>query len=120
MEETLFDNFGCPIAYIAFDEDLTIYMWDGTPVCYLTGDMIYGFNGRHLGWFDGTHLYDLNGSVLGCKKHGSEMCVSYEPYKSYKQYKPYRAYREYAHSRPDFTSAISNEELDSFLKKGIL
>ncbi len=35
---------------------LTIYLWGGKPVAYLSAESddgfhVYGFNGKHLGWF---------------------------------------------------------------------
>jgi 4-fold beta-flower domain-containing protein len=54
-ETTLFSSQGKPTAYIA--DDSTIYLWSGKPVAYLYPDSvndglnIYGFNGKHLGWF---------------------------------------------------------------------
>jgi hypothetical protein len=56
-ETALFNSDGSPVAYIALEnDDLTIYMWSGKPVAYLEsssggGFSIYGFNGKHLGWF---------------------------------------------------------------------
>ena len=120
METTLFNILGIPVAYISFDDDLTIYMWDGTPVCYLCGDLIYGFNGKHLGWYDGLRVYDLNGFITGFNKDGATVYVSSEPYKSYKKYKPYRSYRQYPNYRPFFSSVQSPERLEAILVNGIM
>lgn len=49
-EITLFDREGAAIAYIDTNDELTIFLWDGTPVAYLEKSTIYGFNGKHLGW----------------------------------------------------------------------
>lgn len=52
MEEiTLFETSGQPTAYIA-TEDMTIFLWTGEPVAYFIKNSIYGFNGKHLGWFE--------------------------------------------------------------------
>ena len=67
METSLFDAQGDPVAYLSDDYDRTIYLWDGHPVAYLYEEQhVYGFNGRHLGWFIQQVLYDENGgrSVL--------------------------------------------------------
>ncbi len=55
-EVTLFNSAGKADAYIAIDDELTIYLWSGKPVAYLENDTeggyhVYGFNGKHLGWF---------------------------------------------------------------------
>jgi hypothetical protein len=51
----LFDGSGSASAYVAVQDELTIYLWSGEPVAYLERDSaggfrIYGFNGKHLGW----------------------------------------------------------------------
>lgn len=118
MEETLFDISGNPIAYISFDNDSTIYLWNGRPVAYLYEDMIYGFNGKHLGWYAQGEVRNLQGLICGFNKYAADVYTSYEPYKSYKQYSPYRNYMEYAHYRPVFGRDKSHETLSSFLMKG--
>ena len=64
-EITLFDANGAPVAYIAPDEEWAIYLWNGKPVAYLEHDgdafSIYGFNGKHLGWFDEGVVRDHQG-----------------------------------------------------------
>ena len=123
-EITLFDSEGEATAYIdTEDEDLTIYLWNGTPVCYLVsnGDNyhIYGFNGHHLGWFDDGIVRDHDGYAVGFQKGALNKYTGYEGYKSYKQYKPYKSYREYAPYQPYDQSYFSNESLTIFLRRGI-
>ena len=69
---TLFDSKGEAIAYIDTSDELTIYLWDGDPVAYLYDyDHIYGFNGKHLGWFIDGIVWDNKGNVVGfieCKQ----------------------------------------------------
>jgi len=48
---TIFDPDGNPCAYITMG-DMTIYLLEGNPVAYLDGSNVYGFNGKHLGWFE--------------------------------------------------------------------
>ena len=38
MEESLFDLTGNPIAYIDYENQCTIFMWNGYPVSYLEPD----------------------------------------------------------------------------------
>lgn len=120
-EITLFNSDGDAIAYIDAD-DLTIYLWNGTPVAYLdpNGDAynIYGFNGKHLGWFEDGIVRDHEGYGLGFKKGATSTYTKYEPYKSYKQYKPYKNYKEYAPYKPYYKTQFSNESLALFLSKG--
>ena len=48
----LFDGAGKASAYVAVDDELTVYLWSGEPVAYLDQDSaggfhVYGFNGKH-------------------------------------------------------------------------
>lgn len=62
----LFDGAGNPVAYVAADYEMSVYLWAGEPGAYLEVDtgggfMAWGFNGRHLGWFSGGVLWDHTG-----------------------------------------------------------
>ena len=121
MEESLFDILGNPVAYISYDNDNTIYMWDGRPVAYLEPtNTIYGFNGRHLGWFENGRVRNLRGEICGFNKMAADIYTGYEPYKAYKQYRPYRSYKEYVHYKPYFGYTKSNESLSQFLIQGTI
>ena len=123
QEITLFDSEGEARAYInTDDDDLTIYLWGGTPVVYLVpnGDNfhIYGFNGKHLGWFEDGIVRDHQGYALGFIEGAINKYTKYEPYKGYKGYKPYKSYKEYAPYKPYYKNSFSNIPLSLFLKKG--
>jgi hypothetical protein len=67
-ELSLFDGSGRAVAYVVADDDLTIHLWSGEPVAYLarsgTNDFnVYGFNGKHLGWFVDGVVRDHDGDV---------------------------------------------------------
>ena len=119
---TLFNSSGEATAYIDTDEELTIYLWNGKPLAYLVsnGDSfhIYGFNGKHLGWYEEGIVRDHNGYAVGFQEGATTIYTHYEPYKSYQQYKPYKSYKEYAPYKPYYRSNFSNESLSLFLSKG--
>ena len=123
-EISLFNSNGGPVAYIdTDDENCTIYMWNGYPVAYLTTTSdddfnIYGFNGKHLGWFCDGIVRDHEGYAVGFQKGAVSKYTQYEPYKSYKQYKPYKSYKKYAPYKPYYKSSFSSESLALFLNKG--
>lgn len=123
-EISLFNSRGEPVAYIdTDDEDCTIYMWNGYPVAYLTTTSdddfsIYGFNGKHLGWYADGIVRDHQGYAVGFAKGAISKYTQYESYKSYKQYKPYKSYKQYAPYKPYYKSTFSNESLSLFLKRG--
>ena len=118
QEITLFNSKGDAIAYIADDSDQTIYLFEGKPVAYIDGEDIYGFNGKHLGWWSKGIIRDQKGYAIGAKKGAISMSTNYEPYKGYKGYKPYKSYKEYAPYKPFESSSWSQESLKSFLLKG--
>jgi len=119
MEETLFDSHGNPVAYINHDDEATIYLWDGTPVAYISdNNTIYGFNGKHLGWFEEGIVRNLSGEKSGFNQKTLPVYAKYEPYKSYKKYKPYKSYKQYAKYKPYYSYVTSNEGLINFLTNG--
>ena len=119
QEVSLFNSEGKATAYVADDDDLTIYLWSGKPVAYLSGDNIYGFNGKHLGWWVKGIIYDHDGNAVGATKNATNINTEYEPYKGYKEYKPYKSYKEYAPYKPYFSSSWSNDSFRMFLSRGI-
>ena len=108
----LFNRNGMATAYIAADK--TVYLWEGLPVAYLHGEMVYGFNGRHLGWYVNNAMHDLNGKRVGAPTGGIE------PAKGAKQAKPAQGAREAVHARPIFSSEWSQTDFDAFLRGGRL
>ena len=118
MEETLYDLEGNPIAYIAYDNN-TIYLWNGTPVAYLEPDStIYGYNGKHLGWFEQGVMRNLNGEWNGFNKAAANVFVKFEPFKAFKQFLPFKSFKEFKHIKPTFGSTKSKESLSQFLMRG--
>lgn len=119
-EISLFDSSGQPIAYVA--EELTIYLWSGKPVAYLhqeSGKLhVYGFNGKHLGWFLNGIIRDHDGNAVGGEREVFSIHLKFEPYKAYKQYKPYKGYREYAPYQPYLINSWSELPLRLFLLQG--
>ena len=121
-EVTLFNGAGKAEAYIAIDDELTIYLWSGKPVAYLEKDSsggyhVYGFNGKHLGWFVKGVVRDHEGNAA-CAVKEALGSTQYEPYKSYKQYKPYKSYTQYAPYRPYFSSSCGDTPCRFLLGEG--
>jgi hypothetical protein len=120
-EVTLFGSDASAVAYIA--DDLTIYLWSGEPAAYLYenpagGFHVYGFNGKHLGWYASGVLRDHNGLAVGARKEMFAGGAKAEPFKGFKQFKPFKSFREFAPFRPFFVSRWSDTFLDEFLMSG--
>lgn len=120
-EISLFNSSKAPVAYVA--DDLTIYLWSGEPVAYLDSDPtggfhVYGFNGKHLGWYVSGVLRDNNGHSVGARKEAFSAPVQLEPFKSFKQFKPFKWFKELPPIRPLFVNSWSEVYLDEFLMQG--
>lgn len=118
-EITLFNSQGNPTAYIANDEALTIYLWSGEPVAYLDNEDIYGFNGKHLGWFEQGIIWDHDGNKVGYINKTLPVFAKFEPLKSFKEFKPFKSFQEFSPFKPFKSLNISTIELSTFLGAGV-
>ncbi|UPT67952.1 MAG: hypothetical protein M0D57_04630 [Sphingobacteriales bacterium JAD_PAG50586_3] len=119
MEETLYDSKGNAVAYIAYNDSATIYLWNGTPVAYLEGDKtIYGYNGKHLGWYEDGIVRNLRGEKAGFNKAALPVFAKFEPFKSFKKFKPFKAFKQFAKFKPFYSFGSSNEPLSQYLMAG--
>lgn len=121
-EVSLFNGAGKADAYIDVEDEQTIYLWSGKPVAYLENDSdsgyhVYGFNGKHLGWFVKGVIRDHDGNA-SCAVKELLKSTQYEPYKAYKQYKPYKSYTQYAPYRPTFSSSFGDTPCRFLLGEG--
>lgn len=118
---SLFDSTGKPIAYIG--EALTVYLWSGKPLAYLTEDReggfhIYGFNGKHLGWFVKGIVRDHRGNAVGGIEDVFSSPTKLEPLKGLKELMPLKSLSELAPLRPLFAREWSDIPLKLFLLAG--
>jgi len=122
QEISLFDYNGRATAYIAGDGNNTIYLWNGRPVAYIFFDKgdyhIYGFNGRHLGWFDEGIVRDNRGEAVGAEKSAHPKRTRAEPEKSAKREKPVASLRGFAPIKPVFSKKWSKTSLNIMLSQG--
>ncbi len=59
----LWDIHGQAVAYIDDDHE-SIFMHDGTPVAWLSGDGIYTYRGKLLGWLSEGWIFDRHGKCV--------------------------------------------------------
>lgn len=70
LQVTLYDKDKEAIAYIDYDDEETIYTFEGEPMAYIESkEQVYGFNGKLLGWYVNGILYDQTYNAVGAK-HG--------------------------------------------------
>jgi hypothetical protein len=117
-EIALFDREGTAIAYIDTGEDLTIFLWNGSPVAYLEKTSIYGFNGKHLGWFKDGIVRDHQGNGVGFVEGAVNKVTKLEPLKSLRKLTPIRAVQQLEPLEPMFRDSWSRISLDLFLSQG--
>jgi hypothetical protein len=101
---------------------LTIYLWSGKPVAYLTRDSaggfhVYGFNGNHVGWFVRGVVWDHDGNASCAVKERLQF-TELEPLKSFKQFKPFKSFKEFAPFRPFFTTSWGDTPCRFLLAEG--
>ncbi|WP_022666594.1 4-fold beta flower protein [Desulfospira joergensenii] len=117
-EITLFDQEGRPVAYIDFSENSVIYLWSGHAVAYLSDHHVYGFNGRHLGWFEGGAVINHQGEKIGFTKTNCPGMAKTEPAKMDKLIQKIKSSREMAPIMPMNRVPASRENFISFLHSG--
>lgn len=118
-EISIFDNTGKPCAYLDTSDELTIYFWTGEPVAYLENDSIYGFNGKHLGWFEDGIIRDHKGYAVGFIEGALSIFTFPEPFKGFKKFKPFKSFKEFAPFKPFYMNQWSSNTLILILSKGM-
>jgi hypothetical protein len=122
QQTSLYDSEGEARAYIDFDENATIFMWDGTPVAFLEKDgndiCVFGFNGNFMGWYEGGIIYDKNGYAVGARKGATNMMTKMERMKSMQKMTPMRSMTNMTPMQPMMKSSWSSTSLSEFLYFG--
>ena len=117
METTLYDVHRRARIYIAADEDKSIYLWDGHAVASIDGEDVYGWRGRHLGWFVAGVLYDGNGRGIGFTAETFKEPTFPDPGKFAKHTKSRRYPKLPPRTRPEFSQLNSGEDLEVFIRQ---
>ncbi|WP_292943833.1 4-fold beta flower protein [Olleya sp. UBA1516] len=122
QETTLFDSQGNARAYIDYDDDETIYLWNGKAVAFLENDgsdmCIFGFNGIFLGWYEDGIVRDKNGNAVGARDGATNMVTNIEPIKSIQEISPIRPITPITPIKPIFSNSWSSEPFTEFLYSG--
>lgn len=117
-EVSLYDYEGQAVAYIDTDDELNIYLWEGKPVAYLDGSSVYGFNGKHLGWFKDGIIWDSRGYVVGFVEGAVNMLTRLERLKGLQQLTPLKSLQQFEPFEPMFVNQWSRLPLEYFLSMG--
>jgi hypothetical protein len=122
QQVSLYDSDGEARAYIDYDEDATIFMWDGTPVAFVEKDgsdlCVFGFNRSFLGWYEDGIIYDKKGYAVGARKGAVSMITKIERIKGIQKITPIRPITPITPIQPILKSSWSNTSLTEFLYFG--
>ncbi len=113
------------IAYIDYNDDASIYTFEGEPVAYIYNEEeIYNFDGKFLGWYFNGIVYDKNAlSAVGAKYGVSkgnihtEVITLPEKTEGVKHTRPTKSAREVAPVRPILDNNWSTITLMEFFTK---
>lgn len=117
-EISLYDDTGKAVAYIDTDNEMNIYLWKGDPVGYLDGQSIYGFNGKHLGWFKEGIIWDHEGYAVGFIDGAINRLTKLERLKGLQKLTPLKSLQRLEPQEPTHKSQWARLPLEIFLSMG--
>jgi len=121
-QTSLYDREGEAIAYIDYDKDATIFMWNGTPIAFFEKrdrDMcVFGFNGSFLGWYEDGIIYDKYGYIVGARKEAINKITKFEGMKKIQKFVPMRPITPIVTPILISKNSWSNTSLTEFLCAG--
>lgn len=101
--ETLYNKLGKPVAYV-HDDNIHIFLFDGTPSAYFKDEHVYNYYGKYLGWKHNGWYYDRNGNPTFFNESATGGPVKpvkqVKPVKGVKQVKPVKSVKEVRPVRP--------------------
>lgn len=114
----LYDSRGRAAAFLEPSDGLTFYLWSGEPVAYLDDESVYGFNGKHLGWYQNGAVYDHDGNVVVAPAGMFRGVVEPAPPRGLRRLKPLKGLKELRPLRPLFGTSWSAIPAAVFLMRG--
>lgn len=103
MSITFYDRNGIPIAYT--DDDCHIFYFSGEAVGYIHNDSIYGYHGKHLGFYETGWVRDHSGACVFFTETASGLgpvkpVKGIKPIKSVKSIKQIKSVKQIRPVRP--------------------
>lgn len=97
-----YNENGKPIVYT--DDNVHLFSFSGKPVAYFSGNLIYTFDGRHIGFFIDGWIRDLNGYCVFFSENAIggvfKPFKQFLPFKAFKQFLPFKSFRQYPYPIP--------------------
>ena len=116
---SFYDSRGRAAAYFEESNDLVVYLWSGEPVAYLDDESIFGFNGKHLGWYRDGLIYDNDGGIVVAPASAFRGAPGPSPQRSLKGLKPLKGLKELRPLKPLFSRAWSRMPARVFFLLGV-
>jgi len=101
--------------YLSAEKENSIFTWDGHSVAYIEDELIFGWRGKHIGWFCNGILYDVFGYKVGSVKEKCTVPIHTEMTKGSK-FPDYSRYTKCAiRLKPTLLPTYSKEDLVDFI-----
>lgn len=95
-ELTFYNRDGEPIAYT--EDNMHIYLFNGSSVAYLDYDSVYSYTGKHLGFFQDGCIWDHKGQCVFFTERASsgplKPIKKIKPVKGIKKVKPIKSVKQ--------------------------
>jgi hypothetical protein len=114
----LFASTGKAVAYISPENEMTIYLWQGTPCAYLHDESVYGFNGKHLGWFLDGVVYGTDGRVVAATSDSFRKPLKAATAKGVKKLRPLKHLKALKPLKPILVKTWSETQAEAFFLLG--
>ena len=102
-----------------FSQEWAIYSLEGEPLAYFWGESVYGFNGKHLGWFNDGVMRNHRGRIVGFWKGALDLRVRIDPWEVEAPLRfPEKSNREMEPTMPVLTDWWATTSLADFLAEG--
>jgi hypothetical protein len=118
VETTLFDCMGRPVCYLADDGENSVYLWSGHAVACIEDETVWGWNGRHLGFYSNGVMYDVYGRRVGSVSGSCPYIPQEEPPKPGKFAKYSKWEKGSSYMCPSFSGKYSDVPFEEFLAQG--
>jgi len=116
MPFTFYDETGAPVAYTEDDEHL--YDFNGSPIAYFSGNSVYNYPGKHLGWFENGWIKDSEGNCFLFSESATggplKPLKKLKPLKGLKKLKPLKGLRQLKPLKPLSSLNWSSNTVQSF------
>lgn len=115
---TFYDKNGNAVCYT--EDNVYIYSFDGTPIAYIHGNIVWSYSGLCLGWLHNYWILDLDGYYLFFSEYSTGGMIKpfkhLRPLKGLRRLRPLKSIRRIPSLRPYPKLRWSTLTADDFFK----